>query len=210
MLLEMWVIFAAAQLLLLALGFAAFMTWRLRTVRRGNVELEASCEAAGAALEEGRKLLETRGATRDWQQELNMRLEVLDGEAGSAEPLGPVNAIRRLVLRSELSGEPFDIAPLLAPSGGNDPESAAAIDALKATNATLEAELTALRAGRAIAGSASAGAGAPVNIERERELKSLVQQFTRDSREMLACIQSLESENKELRAGTGSTVKSAA
>jgi len=209
MLLEMWVIFAAAQLLLLALGFAAFMTWRLRTVRRGNVELEASCEAAGAALEEGRKLLETR-ATRDWQQELNMRLEVLDGEAGSAEPLDPINAIRRLVLRSELSGEPFDIAPLLAPSGGNDPESAAAIDALKATNATLEAELTALRAGRAIAGSASAGAGAPVNIERERELKSLVQQFTRDSREMLACIQSLESENKELRAGTGSTVKSAA
>ena len=209
MLLEMWVIFAAAQLLLLAVGFAAFMTWRLRTVRRGNVELEASCEAAGAALEEGRKLLETR-ATRDWQQELNMRLEVLDGEAGSAEPLGPVSAIRRLVLRSELSGEPFDIAPLLAPSGGNDPESAAAIDALKATNATLEAELTALRAGRAIAGSASAGAGAPVNIERERELKSLVQQFTRDSREMLACIQSLESENKELRAGTGSTVKSAA
>ena len=210
MLLDMWVIFAAAQVLLLALGFAGFMTWRLRGVRRGNVELEASCEAAGAALEEGRKLLETRAAARDLHQELTLRLEVLDGEAASPEPLSAVSAIRRLVLRSELSGEPFDVAPVLAQFGGNDPEAAAAFDALKTTNAALELELTALRAGRAIAGSAPAGAGAPVNIERERELKSLVQQFTRDSREMLACIQSLESENKELRAGTGGTVKSAA
>ena len=210
MLLDMWVIFAAAQLLLLALGCAAFTTWRLRAVRRGNAELEASCEAARAALEEGRKLLETRVAARDWQQELTMRLEALDGETASPEPLSPVSAIRRLVLRSELSGEPFDVAPLLAHSGGTDPEAAAALDALKATNATLEAELAALRAGRAVAGSTPAGGGAPVNIERERELKSLVQQFTRDSREMLACIQSLESENKELRAGTGATVKSAA
>lgn len=210
MLLDMWVIFAAAQLLLSVLAFAAFVAWRLRTVRRGNVDLEARCEAAGAALEEGRTLLETRVAARDWQQELTQRLELLDVEAASPEPLSPVNAIRRLVLRSELSGEPFDIAALLAQSGANDPQAAAAIDTLKATNAALEVELTALRAGRSNAGSGAAGVGVPVNIERERELKSLVQQFTRDSREMLACIQSLESENKELRAGTGATVQSAA
>ena len=210
MLLDMWVIFAAAQLLLVAIGFAVFTTWRLRAARRGNTEMEARCDAAGAALEEGRKLLEARIATRDWQQELTARLEMLDGEAARTETQSPVSAIRRLVLRSELSGEPFDVAPLLAQAGGNDAESAAAIDALKATNVTLEAELAALRAGRAIAGPTSGGAGAPANIERERELKSLVQQFTRDSREMLACIQSLESENKELRAGTGSAVKSAA
>jgi hypothetical protein len=52
--------------------------------------------------------------------------------------------------------------------------------------------------------------GAPVNIARERELKSLVQQFTRDSREMLSCIQSLESENRDLRANLSGKAKSAA
>ena len=35
--------------------------------------------------------------------------------------------------------------------------------------------------------------------ERTEELKTLLQQFTRDSREMMACIQTLEAENAQLR-----------
>ena len=58
--------------------------------------------------------------------------------------------------------------------------------------------------------SPAVGDGAPTNLARERELKSLVQQFTRDSRKMLSCIQSLESEKRELRASFGGAAKSAA
>ena len=77
------------------------------------------------------------------------------------------------------------------------------VEALKATNAMLEAELATLRAEREALAADPAAATAPTNIARERELKALVQQFTRDSREMLTCIQALESENQSLRGTLG-------
>jgi predicted nucleic acid-binding Zn-ribbon protein len=117
--------------------------------------------------------------------------------------------VRRLVLRSELTGDTLDLEPHLGQSGGSDPDAAAALEALKAAHASLEAELAALRSEREASGGESSGA-APANIARERELKVLVQQFTRDSREMLTCIQALESENQSLRATLGGTAKSAA
>lgn len=208
MLLDIWVIFATVLLLLLAIGCAAGLAWRGRAAGKGRMELEARCEAARVALEEGSALLDARVATRDWKQELTARIDALDAEA-AANATGPTPdmAVRRLVLSAELTGNALDLASHLNQSGGSDPAIVSELNALKAAHATLETELATLRSERSATELPAAATG---NISRERELKSLVQQFTRDSREMLTCIQSLESENKELRAGLAGPAKSAA
>ncbi len=209
MLLDIWVIFSAGLTLLLAIGSAAALAWLGRSAGKGRAELEARCEAARVALEEGKALLDARVASRDWKQELTARLEALDAQAAATTALTPDVAVRRLVLRSELTGEKFDLAPHLSQSG--EPLAAAPeLATLKAAYAALEVEIVSLKAERDAHAAASEPGAAPGNIARERELKALVQQFTRDSREMLSCIQTLESENKELRASLGLTAKSAA
>jgi hypothetical protein len=85
----------------------------------------------------------------------------------------------------------------------------AALEALKAANAALQTESASLKAEqltstrfrtRKPAGQHRAGTRAEVAR----------QQFTRDSREMLSCIQSLESENPNLRSNLGGKTKGAA
>jgi chromosome segregation ATPase len=212
MLLDMWVVFTVGLALAAAIGVAALMALRASALAGVRAELDKRCKAAQTALEEGKKLLEARPtAVRDWKQELATRLETLDAQAAAATEVDPVLAIRREVLRSEIDGAAPDLgAHLNRPvqdDGGATP-AAAEFLALKASHAALETELAALKSERE--SPAAASEGAPTNLARERELKSLVQQFTRDSREMLACIQSLESENRELRASVGGTAKSAA
>ena len=207
MLLDIWVIFAAGLALLLALAGTATLVWRSRAAGKSRVELELRCEAARVALEEGKALLEARAASRDWKQQLTSRLEALDADAGAPD-MSPAAAVRRLVLRAELTGESIDLEPHLSGSGGAGPEAAAALESLKAAHAVLEAEVVALRSAQ-VGDGAEPTVTAPANIARERELKALVQQFTRDSREMLTCIQALESENQTLR-GTLGAKKSAA
>jgi len=207
MLLDMWVVFAAGLVLVLAVAAAALLGWRARALAHVRNELDRRCKAAQVALDEGKKLLEARPPARDWKQELAARLETLDAQAEAASEVDPTLAIRREVLRSELNGNALDLAAHLQPSGQHEGASLTELLALKSAHAALEAELTTLRAQREA--SPAAGEGAPTNLARERELKSLVQQFTRDSREMLSCIQSLESENRELRASLGAA-KSAA
>lgn len=212
MLLDIWVIFATGLTLLLCLGAAGVVALRASSAGKGRAELEAKCEAARLALEEGKALLDARPATHDWKKELTARLATLDAEAASTADPSPEVAIRRVILRSELSGEPADLSSHLSRAGGAPSTDTAAIETLKATNAALETELAALKAASLASASASSteGDNAPANLARERELKSLVQQFTRDSREMLNCIQALESENRDLRASMGGTAKSAA
>jgi hypothetical protein len=209
MLLDIWVIFTAGLVLLLTLVSSVLLLWRGRSAAKARAELESRCDAARAALEEGKALLEARAATRDWKQELTARLEALDAEAAATSELDPTTAVRRLVLRSELTGEAIDLEPHLSRGAGDSSDAGADAEALKATNAMLEAELATLRAEREALAGDPAAATAPTNIARERELKALVQQFTRDSREMLTCIQALESENQSLR-GTLGAKKSAA
>ena len=133
----------------------------------------------------------------------------LDAKAAAAAEPDPVLAIRRDVLRSEIDGSALDLgAHLKASVQAPDAAPSAEVLALKASHAALETELATLKAEREAAPAIGDDA-APTNLARERELKSLVQQFTRDSREMLSCIQSLESENRELRASIGGA-KSAA
>lgn len=210
MLFDIWVIFAAGLTLLLCVGATVVLALRVRSAGKGQAELAAKCEAARVALEEGKALLDARIAIRDWKQELTARLEALDAQAATTTELAPETTIRRLILRSELTGEKADLAPHLSGSGETEPTDTAVLETLKATNAALETEIAALKAEGLTSEPDSAAEGAPVNIARERELKSLVQQFTRDSREMLSCIQSLESENRDLRANLGGKTKSAA
>jgi len=209
MLLDIWVIFAAGLVLLLALAGTGLIAWRARTGGKARAELEARCEAARVALEQGKALLDARAALRDWKQELTSRLEALDAEAASTSELSPAVAVRRLVLRGELTGQAVDLTAHLSQPGGNHSDGAAEMDALRIAHAALEAEFAALRAKQST-GTIESSDGAPVNLSRERELKALVQQFTRDSREMLTCIQSLESENQTLRSSLGGKAKSAA
>ena len=179
MLLDIWVIFAAGLTLLLCIGAAVVVALRARSAGKGRAELEAKCEAARVALEEGKALLDARPATRDWKQELSARLEALDGQAAAATELPPDVAIRRLILRSELTGDKADLSPHLSQTGEHPPD-ATGLETLKAANTALETELASLKAERPTAGPAPAADGAPTNIARERELKSLVQQFTRE------------------------------
>jgi hypothetical protein len=209
MLLDMWVVFAVGLTWLLAVVAAALLGWRAAALGRVRAELDQRCTAAQAALEEGKKLLEARPPARDWKQELTARLETLDAQAKSASENDPTLAIRREVLRSEVSGATLDLSAHLGQSGHTEGASLTELHALKSAHAALEAELATLKAQRE-ASPGGGGDGAPANLARERELKSLVQQFTRDSREMLSCIQSLESENRELRASAGGATKSAA
>ena len=51
--------------------------------------------------------------------------------------------------------------------------------------------------------AASEGGEAGVSEDQSEDLKNLLQQFTKDSREMMACIQSLEKENASLREQLG-------
>jgi hypothetical protein len=212
MLLDIWVIFAIGLTLLLSIGSVVVVALRARSAGKGRAELEAKCEAARVALEEGKALLDARPATHDWKKELTARLATLDAEVATTADPKPDVAIRRVILRSELSGEPADLSSQLSQAGGAPPADSAAIETLKATNAALETELAALKAAAlaSLPASSLEGNNAPANVARERELKSLVQQFTRDSREMLNCIQALESENRDLRASMGATAKSAA
>ena len=207
MLLDIWLIYGAALVVLLALIAVTLLAWRSRSAGKVRGELESRCEAARLALEEGKALLAARTSARDWKQELTARLEALDAEAAGKSDLPMHVAVRRLVLRSELTGDALDLAPHLDQSGGADPQSAAELEALKAAHAALQAELAARRAEPAAGGDPVAAA--PASLARERELKALVQQFTRDSREMLTCIQTLESENQALRASAGGTTKPA-
>lgn len=209
MLLDIWVIFAAGLALLLAVVAIAALAWRGRAAGKGRAELEARCEAARVALEEGKALLDARVAMRDWKQELTARLEALDAQAAGSTEQPPDVAVRRLVLRSELTGEKLDLTSHLSQSGRSDPV-APETETLETAHAALMAEVAALKAERDAHSAASEPGAAPANMARERELKALVQQFTRDSREMLTCIQTLESENKELRASLGGPAKSAA
>src|SRR3954469_10032973 len=83
MLLDMWFIFAAGQTVLLAVVLVAVLLWRGRATRAALVTMESRCNAAQAALEDGRKQLETRGATRSWIEELTARLQALDAQSAS-------------------------------------------------------------------------------------------------------------------------------
>ena len=197
MLINVWVFFAIIQVLMIALGCAGFAWWRGRAVRARSEDLRSQCEAAEAALTEGKALLGTSPHATGGVDE---RIEALRGLETEADP-DSIDARRlalvRTVLEYERDPTSVDLATYLAPKApGEDTD----IGALREENETLKAMLESSQGEGAGGGKAKDGTGGG---DREKELKSLVQQFTHDSREMLTCIQNLEKENNELRSQMG-------
>jgi len=154
--------------------------WRWRVAAARSRVLEGKFDETEKALADGKKLLNDAKGGKYWQPELEARIAAIAADDDYAD-------IRRRVLTHELTGEALDLSDCTAPE---DAGAQAEVDALKA-------EIAALKA--------SPAPEATTHSERERELKSLVTQFTHDSREMLSCIQALEAENKDLRAQLATT-----
>ncbi|MCB1685532.1 MAG: hypothetical protein R3E82_07170 [Pseudomonadales bacterium] len=86
--------------------------------------------------------------------------------------------------------------PAVAPGDSTDASQEA--ENLRATNELLQKELEQTRA--QLESKLASGEAAE---EQAEDLKTLLQQFTKDSRDMMACIQQLETENATLRQQTG-------
>ena len=170
-----WSIFALVQMFIITVGTCLAFWLRLRGVSKQNEQLREALEADND---------NTTASPEIWVQE---QLAALPAD-GAATP------VISLVLKHALAPQ-GDIESLLrtAMSDGG-----LSIDGDHAEQlATLEAELEAAKA------AAEAVADGSGEDDRTEELKQLLQQFTRDSREMMACIQSLETENAELRTRLG-------
>lgn len=178
---EVWIALGLAQLALVSLIAAGVFAWRWRVSARRCQTLITESEDARTALEAGAKLLASHKPARSWADELDDRIEALADAASQAD------RVRLMVLRHERDGDPIEVTD----SGGT-----AEIDALRE-------QLEQLR-------NQPPPSGAALPAERENELKALVQQFTHDSREMLSCIQNLESENNGLRNQLAEATRSAA
>lgn len=92
---------------------------------------------------------------------------------------------------------PLPEPPEPAADDGDGPE---AMEHLRAANELLRQQLESAQKEIAALESSSTGAG-----QEDEDLKSLLKQFTRDSRDMMACIQELEQENQKLREQLGVT-----
>jgi hypothetical protein len=180
---EVWLLLGLGQLALLAVVAAAVCGWRWRAAAERYRTLSAEADEARAALAAGAKLLAAAKPAESWPDTLAQRIKQLETSDD------PTDKLRLGVFRYELHGDAIELTP-------------AAVAQEDAELDVLRAELQALRAERENP--------AAVSPEREGELKSLVQQFTHDSREMLSCIQSLEVENKELRSQLAELGRSAA
>ena len=155
-----------------------------RSYKRQNVELRNSlaelAEATPAAVD------------NDPSAWITERLNELDTE----DPLTPLVSC---VLNQQVSPEESFSDSLQALIGqvatsGEDSESdGESLALLQQELADTKAELEALGAQQS-QGDEDGGSATP------EELKTLLQQFTKDSREMMICIQALEQENAELKA----------
>ncbi len=171
-----WSVFAVLQMFIITVGVSLAMWLRIRAVNQQNALLREHFE--GLEAHQGDVPTDAPpAAPEDW-------LQAQLAELAEDDVTAPV---RRIVLEQTLNptddfqqrlGQAVEAAGLL-------PELDADGTDLHAQIAALETELAAAREGQ--------------NTEHAEELKSLLQQFTRDSREMMACIQTLESENAELR-----------
>ncbi|XOV81459.1 MAG: hypothetical protein ACFHXK_11280 [bacterium] len=170
-----WTIFALVQMFIITVGTCLAFWLRLRGVSRQNAQLRQALEAHN----------ETSDASPAvWVQEQLAKLP-------ADSPTAPIIS---LILQHALApGEDLDSLLHQAIADAGFASDAGHQEAL----AALQAELDATKA------AADAIADGSTENDRTEELKQLLQQFTRDSREMMACIQSLETENAALRKRLG-------
>lgn len=178
-----WQIFALSQMGLLAVGICTAFYLHSRTLKTQNAQLRqrtAQLESKPPA----QKTDNDPAALRVWMRE---HLETLPQDDRAY-------AVIKAVLRNAIQPKETFLAqfPEIVAKAGFEsvvgeigPEGEAAQERIH----QLESELTASE------NSAS------LNNTQAAELKTLLQQFTHDSREMMACIQHLERENLALRNG---------
>ena len=170
-----WSIFALVQMFIITVGTCLAFWLRLRGVSQQNEQLREALEAQND---------EPASSPAAWIQS---HLDALPAEATTTPVIS-------LVLQHALDPK-GDIESQLRTAFA---DGGLAVDADYAEQiAALQAELE-----RATAAAEDAPESEGEN-DRTEELKQLLQQFTRDSREMMACIQSLETENAELRKRLG-------
>jgi HEPN domain-containing protein len=170
-----WSIFALVQMFIITVGTCLAFWLRLRGVSQQNEQLREALEAQND---------EPASSPAAWIQS---QLDALPAEATTTPVIS-------LVLQHALDPK-GDIESQLRSAfadGGLSLE-ADYTEQISALQAELEAA-------KAAAEALPEGGG---DNDRTEELKQLLQQFTRDSREMMACIQSLETENAELRNRLG-------
>lgn len=172
-----WSIFALVQMFIITVGTCLAFWLRLRGVSQQNEQLRQALEA------------QTDGSDPSPAAWIQAQLDALPAD-------GATTPVISLVLQHSLNPQ-GDIESQLRNAFA---DGGLAVDADYAEQiAALEAELeTAKAAAEAFPDSEGEGEN-----DRTEELKQLLQQFTRDSREMMACIQSLETENAELRNRLG-------
>ena len=166
-----WPIFALLQMLLITIGVCGAFFLHNRTIRKQNVLLRHHLDN----LESG----EAQPSAAVWAEEY----------LSSVEDSDPTKALIAAVVNNALTpADDFSsrLTSLIQSSGIYSTDDLAHA---REKIADLEARLEQ-------AGSSDLETS-PEQIE---ELKALLQQFTSDSREMMACIQTLEEENASLRS----------
>lgn len=170
-----WSIFALVQMFIITVGTCLAFWLRLRGVSQQNEQLRQTLEAQND---------ESESSPAAWVQ---TQLDALPVD-------GTTTPVISLVLQHALAPQ-GDIESQLRRAFA---DGGLAFDADYTEQiAALQAELETAKA------AAEAVPECDGENDRTEELKQLLQQFTRDSREMMACIQSLETENAELRSRLG-------
>jgi len=170
-----WSIFALVQMFIITVGTCLAFWLRLRGVSQQNEQLRQALETQND---------ESTSGPATWVQS---QLDALPAD-------GATTPVISLVLQHALDPQ-GDIESQLRSAFA---DGGLSVDADYTEQiAALEAELETAKA------AAEALPEAGGENDRTEELKQLLQQFTRDSREMMACIQSLETENAELRKRLG-------
>lgn len=173
-----WSIFALLQMFIITIAVSVACWLRMRALQAQNEALRLRIEDMPAAPTNAEQPSPT-----EWIQQ---QIDTLD-------PTHPSSTIVTVALSNLL--EPADNFEQTL----TDSIRASSILGDDSGTQDLEAEIEELRSKLE---SASTSSGEPVE-DRTDELKALLQQFTKDSREMMACIQTLEIENAQLREQLG-------
>lgn len=160
-------------------------------------ELEASADFATELGERLGAAESAREAMREqWQEVRNGSFEAaskLIEEYPLSQPIIAELFQTYDSLDTALEFEPHTLPD--APEGGSgDVDPAVELEGVRAAKALLEKEFDILKATLDNTQAANAE-----DAEQAEDLKALLQQFTKDSRDMMECIQNLEAENQELR-----------
>ncbi len=187
-----WSIFAVLQMFIITVAVSTALWLRMRAVNQQNEQLREHLEN-----NKNQDLID-QISPEVWLEE---KIQNLPGD-------NPLSPLIKVVLGHQLQPN-NDLENALkeawSSSGFGD------VDTANETSAEAQAQIEALQAElESLRATASAGAGAGDEGERTEELKALLQQFTRDSREMMSCIQTLEKENAVLREQLGLEPETAA